>query len=274
MFSLHYMEHSPRVTLLQILMKDEQELKIDGILGSHTYAALKAFQRSRGLAATGIATPDTWAALLDGTDLAIISSVDMGDPTAKIDVQALKASGDTPIQLGSMCNGIGQLMGEVKKRARGRSIAALRLDGHGNLGRWLTVSVGDVVDMSKEDYAATAKEFHSYIDSKHFSTVAPLLGTLSDQFAPFGFAEHHGCSLGKRPETRKMLARLANLWGVPISVGITLQNFGAVTYFNGPVFTAFPHGMSLHAWSQQFQKTSVRTMTPARTSSPFLRQGF
>jgi peptidoglycan hydrolase-like protein with peptidoglycan-binding domain len=48
MFILQYFEHSPRVTLLQILLKDEYSLKIDGIFGPKTLAALKAFQQSAG----------------------------------------------------------------------------------------------------------------------------------------------------------------------------------------------------------------------------------
>ncbi len=269
MFTLHYLEHSPRVTLLQILLKDEHKIGVDGIFGPKTLAALKAFQGSRGLFPSGNATPDTWNELLLGTRLAVISSVDMGDPNLEGDVQALKASGDEPIELGAMCNGLGQLVRQVEVRTAGKSIAALRFDGHGNLGRWLTISVGDVVDMTRKEYRETEKEYYSYVDPKHFSTVRPILSQLSRRFAPFGFAEHHGCSLGHRPETRKMLAKLADLWGVPISVGITVQDVGAVTFFNGPVFTAFPLGKGLHSWSHQFQNVSVRNASVQRNASAF-----
>jgi Putative peptidoglycan binding domain len=271
MFQLHYHEHSPRVTLLQILLKDEHNIQIDGIFGPKTLAALKAFQVSRGQFPSGQATPDTWRELLRGTNLTVVSSVDMGDPGLKVDVQALKDSGDNPIELGAMCNGLGQLISDVERRASGKSIAALRLDGHGNLGRWMTVSVGDVVDMTKKDYRETAKEYYSYVDAGHFSRVSGLLGKLSGRFAPFGFAEHHGCSLGKRPETRRMMAKLADLWRVPISVGIVLQPFKVVTYFQGPVVTVFPLGMNLHSWSHQFQNVSVRNMTPLSRSASFFR---
>src|SRR5438034_10128528 len=109
MFHLHYLEHSPRVTLLQILLKDEHNIRIDGIFGPKTLAALKAFQTSRGQFPSGQATPDTWSELLRGTNLTVVSSVDMGDPGLKVDIQALKDSGDNPIELGAMCNGLGQL---------------------------------------------------------------------------------------------------------------------------------------------------------------------
>lgn len=271
MFTLHHWEHSPRVTLLQILLKDEHDIRVDGILGPKTITALKAFQRSRGWFPSGNATPDTWREMLKGTELAVISSVDTDDPDAKEDVNALKDSGDKPIEMAAMCNGLGQLISEVGRRAGSNSIAALRLDGHGNLGRWLTVSVGNVVELKEkhpEEYAKVEKEYYSFIDSKHFPQVAGLLSTLSDRFAPFGFVEHHGCSLGSRLSTRRMLAKLADLWGVPISVGTKLQPFGAVTYFAGPVFTAFPLGMNLRTWSHQFQKISVRNMSRMPTLAP------
>lgn len=271
MFQLRYHEHSPRVTLLQILLKDEHNIRVDGIFGHKTLAALKSFQTSCGQFPSGQATPDTWSELLRGTNLAVVSSVDIGDAGLKVDVQALKDSGDNPIELGQMCNGLGQLIGEVERRASGKSIAALRLDGHGNLGRWMTVSVGDVVDMNEKDRQDAAKEYYSYIDGAHFSRLSGLLGRLSGRFAPFGFVEHHGCSLGKRPETRRMMAKLANLWRVPISVGIILQPFTVVTYFQGPVVTVFPLNMNLHSWSRQFQNVSVRNMTPLRLSASIFR---
>jgi peptidoglycan hydrolase-like protein with peptidoglycan-binding domain len=117
-------------------LKDEHNIRVDGIFGPKTLAALKSFQTSScGQFPSGQATPDTWSELLRGTNLAVVSSVDIGDAGLKVDVQALKDSGDNPIELGQMCNGLGQLIGVVERRASGKSIAALRLDGHGNLGR-------------------------------------------------------------------------------------------------------------------------------------------
>jgi peptidoglycan hydrolase-like protein with peptidoglycan-binding domain len=64
LFHLRYHEHSPRVTLLQILLKDEHNIRIDGMFGPKTLAALKAFQASCGQFPSGQATPDTWRELL------------------------------------------------------------------------------------------------------------------------------------------------------------------------------------------------------------------
>jgi hypothetical protein len=240
-------------------------LKVDGVCGPKTLAAVKSYQSARREVPFGVPTPTTWESLLQGTGLAIVSSIDAGDPElAREDRLALEAVGDKPILLGAMCNGLGQLVAEVKGRASGRQIAALRLDGHGNLGRWMTVSVGEAADLSKEhpkEYRKVAQEYFSYIDASHFGRIAPLLGQLASRFAPFGFAEHHGCSLGRRPDTRRMMAKLADLWGVPVSVGSALQPFGVIADFAGPVYTAFPHGHNLHSWSRQFQGQVVRTMS-------------
>ena len=129
--------------------------------------------------------------------------------------------------------------------------------------------------MSKQnprEYRQIAKEYFSYIDPTHFGRIAPLLGQLSSKFAPFGFAEHHGCSLGKRPETRKMMAKLADPWGVPVSVGIKLQPFGVIADFAGPVVTIFRRGLNLRTWSKQFQDVTVRTMS--YTTSSFSVTGY
>lgn len=265
MFKLKLHERSPRVTLLQILLKDEYRLRVDGVFGPKTRAAVSQFQSSHGEFPRGIPTPTTWQHLFLGTDLTVVSSIDAGDPElARDDRRALEAVGDKPILLGAMCNGLGQLIAEVNGRAAGHRLAALRLDGHGNLGRWMTLSVGEVADLSTEnprEYRQIVKEYFSYIDPKHFAKIAPLLSQLSGRFAPFGFAEHHGCSLGKRPDTRKMMAKLADLWGVPISVGTGLQSFGVIADFEGPVFTAYPRRMNLQSWSHQFQMQTVRTMS-------------
>ncbi len=197
--------------------------------------------------------------LLADVDLSVVTSVDLGDPHLQADVAEFRRNFDDPILLGGMCNGLAQLVGAVWSRARPGRVAALRLDGHGNLGRWLTVSVGNVAHMSqgnqaeKQEYAVIEKEIYSYISAKNFDKVSSMIQPLSAIFAPFGFAEHLGCTLGAQPQTRTMLGKLADLWGVPIRVGIQTQPIGSVMDIHGPAFTAFPRGQSLTAWSRQFQ---------------------
>ncbi|MFN7921493.1 MAG: hypothetical protein U0Q16_15430 [Bryobacteraceae bacterium] len=273
MFIVRQGEQSPRVTLLQILLNSQgyrgankRELVVDGIYGKNTRIAVEAAQGTGPSRNGAVAGPELWSRLLEGTGLAVVSSVDVGDPELMKDVEILRRGGDKPIVLGGMCNGIAQMVSEVTSRAQGQEIVTLRLDGHGNLGRWFTVSVGEVVDLHHEDPAFAAlvdKEDMSYIAASNFAKVAPTLRHLTPLFAPFGFAEHHGCSLGSRPHTRGMMKRLANLWGVPIIVGIKLQDVGAVLDFSGPTFTAFPGRHDLRSWSRQFEHTEVAGMCHA-----------
>ena len=265
MFKVFHGEHSPRVTLLQILLNshrcvgvDKKRLTVDGAYGRNTSAAVHAASRMLGLSDhRGMAAgPALIKGLLADVDLSVIVSVDFGDPTLKDDIDAFKAAGNDPIVLGGMCNGLQQMVSSVIGRARSGRVAALRFDGHGNLGRWLTISVGDIADLKGQAYREIEQEDMSYISSSNFRKVSSVIEPLSGIFAPFGFAEHLGCTLGARPKTRAMLGKLADLWGVPIRVGVRLQDVGTID-IRGPDFTAFPGGYTLRSWSRQFQNLDL-----------------
>jgi hypothetical protein len=277
MFNIRAGEHSPRVTLLQILLNshactgaDGRRLTVDGIYGHNTRAAVVAAGKTIGTGdpSGNAATPALIQRLLADVDLSVITSVDLGDPELQDDVDQFQRNFDDPILLGGMCNGLVQMVQAVRTRARPGRVATLRLDGHGNLGEWLTVSVGNVVDLresknraEQQEYAAIAKEINSYISAQNFSKVNDIIQPLSAIFAPFGFAEHLGCTLGARRQTREMLRKLADLWGVPIRVGIQTQPIGSVMDISGPAFTAFPRGQNLTGWSRQFQTLDLPGMS-------------
>src|SRR5215218_5555636 len=54
----------PIKTLQYLLRAHEHSVAVDGVFGPNTEAAVKAFQASKGLAADGIVSPTTWAALV------------------------------------------------------------------------------------------------------------------------------------------------------------------------------------------------------------------
>jgi peptidoglycan hydrolase-like protein with peptidoglycan-binding domain len=54
----------PIRTLQFLLRAGGQHIAVDGVFGSATEAALKAFQTSKGLIADGIVSPQTWIALI------------------------------------------------------------------------------------------------------------------------------------------------------------------------------------------------------------------
>jgi len=272
MFNIPVGEHSPRVTLLQILLNthscvgaDGNRLTVDGWYGRNTNAAVSAGARLLGVGDQrgSAATPSFIQQLLADVDLNVITSVDLGDPALQIDIDAFTREGNTPIVLGGMCNGLQQMVSIVTAQAQPGHVAALRFDGHGNLGRWLTISVGNVAHLRGRAYWEIENEIMSYISSTNFTRVSSVISPLRRIFAPFGFVEHLGCTLGARRATRAMLTRLADLWGVPIRVGIQLQPIGSVNIM-GPAFTAFPRFHNLHSWSQQFQSLDLPGVSRAR----------
>ena len=250
-------EASPRVALIQILLnRAGASLTVDGIFGPKTRGVVHAFQAARGLMyEKDTVGPDTWSQLPTGKNMKVIDVVDMGDP--KVGNSALKdfrGAGGEPIQLGLMCGGVDQMIQSVISKSSGHAkIALLRITGHGNLGYWMTVSVGSVADLRTEDkkeYATRASEFHSYIDFKHIDQLIPVLRPLRGYFAPYGTMEHTGCSIGSRAETRRLMHRLADLWNVPVSAGIGLQESNL--NFDGAIYTAFPHNVTLKKWASRF----------------------
>lgn len=259
MFEVKRGERSPRVVLLQILLNRQgNELVVDGDFGRRTHAALVAFQAAKSIArATGVADPATWRELLRGADETVVDVVDIGDPMlSQRESAELRQAGSPPIQFGLMCNGIGQMVTDVIQRVGASGwLAVLRITGHGNHGRWMTVSVGAVADLKGQAYEEVAGEYYSYIDAAHFNQVAPTLAQLKPYFAPFGSMEHTGCSIGSRPESRRMMQRLADLWDVPVSAGIPTQR--NVLHFDGAVFTAYPKSGTLAAWSRRFRNMSL-----------------
>ena len=247
-------ERGPRVVVIQILLnRAGASLKVDGIYGSKTHAAVVSFQRSQSISHDGTVGPTTWWKFPLGNNTKVVDVIDIGDPGigGAIATEQKKAGGN-PIQLGLMCGGVEQMVDDVVRRAGTQQrIALLRITGHGNLGRWFTISVGAPAHMAPDEYKITASEFHSYIDWGHIDQLADVLAPLGDYFAPYGQMEHGGCSLGGRLETKKLMHRLADLWGVPVSAGIGIQH--SVFNFDGPAYTAYPRNGTLESWSKQFR---------------------
>ena len=276
MYIVPFGEQSPRVTLLQVLLNshscvgaDRKRLTVDGIYGRNTRAAVSSASRLMGVGdQTGkAATPPLIKTLLEDVDLMVITSVDLGDAALQDDVKVFISNLDDPIVLGGMCNGLLEMVRQVQGRAQAGRVATLRLDGHGNLGRWLTISVGDIADLKGRAYEEIAAEEMSYISSTNFDKVKTVIEPLGRIFAPYGFAEHLGCTLGAKPLTRAMLRKLADLWGVPIRVGIQTQPIGSPLTIHGPAFTAFPKGHTLLSWSKQFQKLDLPGVSRLQTAA-------
>jgi hypothetical protein len=260
MLSVKTGENGPRVVWLQILLnRAGAELAVDGRYGPLTDAAVHAFQDSSGLPA-GDAGVQTFHQLAQSGIDRVIDAVDVGDPGLAVIPAATSRFGSTPIVLGAMCNGIEVLVNQVVGRARAGSVAVLRIFGHGNLGRWMTVSVGAVVHQGRDGRMRLVKDYPliaqsgSFISANTFDAAAMKLARLKPCFAPYGSFEHGGCSLGSRADTRNMMGRLSDLLDVPVTVGISLQR--SVFHFDGPTFTAYPKNAGLAGWSKRLSRAS------------------
>jgi len=97
-------------------------------------------------------------------------------------------------------------------------------------------------------------EDHSYVAYANFDKLSGVLSRLTPYFAPYGAMEHGGCSLGGQRETRLLMSRLADLWDVPVSVGVGVQQ--SILNIDGAHFTAFPKHGSLASWSEPFRQAS------------------
>src|SRR5258708_11411078 len=116
-------ERSPRVVLIQILLNRSAAaapLTVDGKFGPKTLAVVKAFQRQpgSGLTPSGTVDPATWKRLPRGANMEVVDVVDVGDPgIGGAAVNAFEAAGGDPVQLGLMCNGVGQMVTSAGGRA-------------------------------------------------------------------------------------------------------------------------------------------------------------
>jgi hypothetical protein len=252
-------DSGPRVVLLQVLLnRHGGGLTVDGIFGTRTRQAVSD-ARERLLGGPGpAADPDLWRALFDEQSLCGIDAFDMGEERFVEGTRIVAQAGSRVVETGAMCNGVEAVVQGIRARsAPPGSLAALRTWGHGNRGHWLSFTVGEVVETTIEHPAlgaAIAAERRSYIDPDNFDTMSPVLMPVRRCFATVGIYEHHGCSLGRIPATRRMMGRLARLWGVPVTVAVGTQRipFTAATAlrFQGQTFTAYPGG-TLRSWIAQ-----------------------
>jgi hypothetical protein len=205
----------------------------------------------------GVAGGGLWNELFRGTNLGVVDAYDVGDPRNARGADIAESAGSVALRTGGMCNGVETVVQRAIGQSGGPgSTAVMRIFGHGNLGRWLTFSVGEVVHMAEQDraaYEAVRQEWRSYLDPAHFDAMASVLRPLRAIFPPFGSFEAHGCTLGSVPRTRELLRRLANLLGVPVTVGMGLQRIPhdaqTAFRFGGRTYTAYPNHGDLRSWA-------------------------
>lgn len=229
--------------LQQLLQVYGANLTIDGHFGQLTREAVLAFQRRQGLFPDGRVGQQTWGSMTAGFRLPVIDCVDVWDESLyNVEVADLRRAGGNPILIGGMSNGVEQAVEEILYAASSRNIFLLRFHGHGSSG------IAGVSDGEGE----MGEGHRSYIDLSTYATMAPILQPLRDIFGPYGSVQFMHCSTGRGANGRALLENIADTLGVPATAG-TIDQLGGGTNtfkFEGPTYTACPHGQTLSSWSR------------------------
>ena len=252
---LRYGDRLPTVAVVQVLLNRGiagKELAKDGIYGSNTRKAVQDFQRLRGLSPDGIVGRNTWSRLIVGTGFRIVNAVDITDPDVlNTEGGDIRRAGGNPAVVGSMCNGIAQLVQElVGRMGETGNVVLLRLFGHGGpAAMGISDGTGSVpirgrrVDLGDGDMSS--------LTLGTVASGAPELARLVPYFGCYTSTELHGCRVARSVNGRRMIQRLADIWRIPVSAALNYQYAGGISTFRfeGPVYTAFPGGIGLRAWS-------------------------
>ena len=232
-------DHLPMVGALQQLLNSTgASLAPDGICGRRTLAAVKAFQRVRGLVQDGIVGEETWGRLAAGMSLPILDTIDVWDPTfLSEDATYIQQAKGNPLLIGGMCNGVEQA---VSLLAGSRNVFLLRFHGHGSAGG---AGVGRGHGELDPDWEERSR---IWADPEILDT----LSRLRSIFGPYGCVEFISCETGRGPKGLNLLSQLAARLDVPVTAAKLSQPFGKLWSFRlfGPTVTAVPGGVSLSQW--------------------------
>jgi hypothetical protein len=232
-------DNLPMVGVLQhLLNRTGASLVPDGIFGPRTLAAVKNFQRPRGLVADGIVGQATWTRITAGVSLPIVDSIDIWDPTfLKEDATYIRKAGGNPLLIGGMCNGVEQA---VTLLAGSKNVFLLRFHGHGAPGVASVSSGHGELDPNLKERADISSD----------PVILNLLGRLRPIFGPYGSVEFIECQTGGQTAGKRLLSQLAAKLGVPVTGAVQDQPFGRLWSFrlSGPTVTIVPGGGTLANW--------------------------
>ena len=271
MFFLTYGEKGPRAVLVQTLLRLKGiNVTINGIWDQQCHKAVVEYREKLNLNPLGPVDGKVFFNLLQDSKLKVVDSMDAsaGYPTVIKNQDMVKAGIKPLLNEHISGKGVANAVNKIIVRAQSHRIGLLRIFGHGNRGTWICMAVGDPVHTrasgDEAGYRKMEADYKSYIDYSHFESHRKILTSLKHLFASFGSAEVHGCRLGNQ---RKLLEKLADTWGVPVTGGLTNQWGGsqynyknswgqivpATFAFEGEVFTAYPNGKDLQSWAADIE---------------------
>jgi hypothetical protein len=230
----------PAVGVLQkLLNRTGTSLVTDGIFGTKTLAAVRAFQFPRGLGHSGVVGEATWRRLTSDVHLPILDCVDVWDPTFfQQDAAYIRKEGGHLILIGGACNGVEQAVDLIRNQER--NVFLLRFHGHGGPGVASVASGQGELDPKMRQRSDISED----------PLVLRSLQRLRPVFGRYGCVQFIECETGRGHKGRHLLTRLAAELGVPVTAAVNDQPFGRGPTFRleGPTITAVPGGSSLRNW--------------------------
>lgn len=233
----------PTVALAQarLLEMGEKEVVVDGTFDARTEAAVCRFQLRTGLVESGSVDPPTWKALSLGVPIAVVDVVDMTDFNKFWSRLFLNDGHSHVVETFEMSRGADSLIRRLLGQHAARSVALLRVHGHGSPGHQV-VAAGMDGEGSSAFVAA-------HFDVPEAVSAYRRLGMI---MKPYGSIELHGCHVGAEEAGWKLLSGIARACNVPVTAGVNTQYGGSMTdRLEGDTITCFPHGISLSSWAEQ-----------------------
>ena len=146
--------------------------------------------------------------------------VNISDPDLNREVSDLLLVGMAPIIINRMQNGVDFMVSQLQRRLeKSGKIDLLRIHGHGGPGLQ-TISCDR--DLRGFDLSTS----RAFISNYNFQNIVGSLGLMRGLFAPNAQVWLMGCEVGAEFEGRRLINRLAKLWGVPVTAGLFIQFAG------------------------------------------------
>jgi hypothetical protein len=217
------------------------DLVVDGNFGPQTLASVLDFQAKLGIPTTGKVDPPTWLALHIGQEIRVVDVIDATDITVLDEDHPHLADGHAHVHVNyGMSRGAHDLIQRLVAGHATRSVALLRLHGHGGAGHM-------VVSGGTQAYGS------STFAGEHFKNPQAraqyqLLGRI---MKPYGSIELHGCNVATRLNGSRLLSGLAEACRVPVTAALSSQLGGAgAARFEGATATHYPGGTTLPLWAR------------------------
>lgn len=231
----------PTVALAQarLIENGAPDLRVDGIFGPRTHAAVRKFQRDAGEQETGKVDQQTWRALTRKLPINVVDVIDASDLRVLFEDHPFLRDGDSEVVLSfGMSRGTQELIEQLVRKYGQGTVGLLRFHGHGGPGEMRVAGGGAVTTSS---IAALHFRFTQAWDYYR------LLGSV---LKPYGSIEMHGCRVAAGAQGQRLMTAFADACGHPVSAGLRYQMGGKrANRFEGPTATSCPRRVPLSMWA-------------------------